>query len=299
MQSFELSELAMARVAGSMGFGPTPSVVHHVKYVTLGTHRYLVLAGTFGVYVFDSAGSRTVYHMAVEEMSKHTPRPITHACSAAAAASADGSGQLCVGTSAGLVLVFDCSNRGRISQCGSVRTPAEGVAALGSGYDSCQGQSLEEPPLLAGGDLAGNVTLWAAESAERFVEQARAENAHAVTALRLRGAAVFCALADGGIKVYDAGQGLAPKLEVRAHSRWNYCMDMHPERSLLVTGSNDSTVTVWKFPTDGTFSLEAVQELRWTDAMVTGVAFCDTMSGVQVFASAYDFRDLARWSLSG
>ena len=173
------------------------------------------------------------------------------------------------------------------------------MAALGSGYDSCQGQILEEPPLLAGGDLAGNVTFWAAESAERFVEQARAENAHAVTALRLRGAAVFCALADGGIKVYDAGQGLAPKLEVRAHSRWNYCMDMHPERSLLVTGSNDSTVTVWKFPTDGTFSLEAVQKLRWTDAMVTGVSFCDTMGGVQVFASAYDFRDLAQWSLSG
>ncbi len=298
MQSFELSELAMGRVAGSTGFGPT-SVVHHVKYVTLGTHRYLVLAGTFGVYVFDSAGSRTVYHMSVEGMSKHTPKPVTHACSAAAAASADGSGQLCVGTSAGLVLIFDCSNRGRISHSGAARGSVEGVVALGSGYDSCQGQSLEEPPLLAGGDLEGNVKLWAAESAERYVEQASAENAHAVTALRLRGSAVFCALADGGLKVYDAGQGLAPKLEVRAHSRWNYCMDMHPERNLLVTGSNDSTVSVWEFPDDGTFSLGPLKKLRWTDAMVTGVSFCDTVDGIQVFASAYDFRSLAHWSLAG
>ena len=174
-----------------------------------------------------------------------------------------------------------------------------GCGGAGVGLRLVPGAEPGGSPPLAGGDLAGNATFWAAESAERFVEQARAENAHAVTALRLRGAAVFCALADGGIKVYDAGQGLAPKLEVRAHSRWNYCMDMHPERSLLVTGSNDSTVTVWKFPTDGTFSLEAVQKLRWTDAMVTGVSFCDTMGGVQVFASAYDFRDLAQWSLSG
>jgi len=273
-------------------------MVHHVKYVTLGTHRFLVLAGTFGVYVFDAAGSRTVYHMAVEEMSKHTPSPVTHACSAAASASADGSGQLCVGTDVGIVLIFDCSSRGRIAYSSTAEGCAEPVLALGSGYDSCQGQSLEEPPLMASGDLSGKVILWAAESAQCYTERASARNAHAITALRLRGSAVFCALADGGLKVYDAEQGLTPRLELQAHSRWNYCMDIHPERNLLVTGSNDSTVTVWAFPDDGDFRLDAVEKLRWTDAMVTGVVFCDTLNGVHVFASAYDFRTLAQWGLN-
>ena len=118
VQSFELSELAMGRVAGSTGSGQT-ATVHHVKYVTLSTQRFLVLAGTFGMYIFDATGSRTVYHMAVEEMSQHPPQQATHACTAAAVPSADGSGELCMGTNVGSVLIFDCSYRERVVYSGA------------------------------------------------------------------------------------------------------------------------------------------------------------------------------------
>ena len=76
-----------------------------------------------------------------------------------------------------------------------------------------------------------------------------------------------------------------------------YAMALHPSKDLFATGSNDSTATVWTLPTEENGGkIEAKHALRWTDAMITGLAFAGK-HGEVVVAAAYDFEEIAAWDL--
>ena len=268
--------------------------LHQCCYVTLGNNTFLAVTTTAGFDVFDATGGRMTFQFSLQE------QPGTSSASfcrgVAAAASEDGSGQLCVGSSEGVVFVLDCDRSGRFKAPVRLAGHTAAITALGSGYHSSSGKSLDQPHVLASADADGRVVVWGAKSAAEYAKGAEHRVESVAVSICCRGDLLLCGCVDGRVNIYSLEKQRILH-QLTAHGRWLYAMALHPSKDLFATGSNDSTATVWTLPTEENGGkIEAKHALRWTDAMITGLAFVGK-HGEVVVAAAYDFEEVAAWDL--
>jgi hypothetical protein len=292
-----------------------------VKIVTLGATSFFVLCTSEGVHVFDELGyDRVHYHGFAEhdfprdgDARGSTTRIDgggvvgTSARGVCSSCSRDGRAQVCVGTSAGTVLVFEYDGeRFRLTNAEwDDRNERVPVADVASEVDSRRGGfppetnlSIERQCALVTANDAGTVRVWDVLSSEDFKLNFAFKRPSPVTAAAMRDGVVVVA-ESAGVVSFASTKSKSVFCEVQAHARFLSAMAIHPSEDVIATVAEDGTVAVWTVPNpetreNGGIAVKNRFASRWPDGALTGVAFCGHRAEA-LAVCAYDETEICAW----
>jgi WD40 repeat protein len=270
------------------------------KLVTLGAESFFVLCSTTGIHIYDGKGKQLMHSHALPEGKTLTTAAgaelANHARGVSSSFSADGRGQICIGSVGGSIFVIDYDGV-RFRTSATLTQHKAAITDLGSEVDSYRGAAppgAEQPrPILISADDAGMVKVWGCNTSEEFCELFGVQLTAPVSAVAARGDKVIAAEISGMVS-FISMTSQQVYCELRAHSRYLSAMALHPTRDVISTVSEDSTVAVWNIPREVGEEAMCVFATHWRDALLTGVAFCGDRAD-SLAVCAHDQLDLCVW----
>ncbi|XP_018097034.1 WD repeat domain 54 L homeolog isoform X1 [Xenopus laevis] len=238
--------------------------------------------------MYESDGSIMVYWHALDALET----PPAQAVFARGIAPARGQ-YICVGTSSGLVLVFDIPAKGTNITLAEVlaehREPITDIAS-----DSATDKDSAADLVTA--DDSGALCVWKCGGGEEF-KLLNKISAYGVScsSVKLWNGVIAAAYGTGQIRVFDAATG-ALNVEVDAHARWIYTLDIAPESGKLLSGAEDSFIQIWQLSRSdcGTIEVEHCHSECVTDTQICGARFCDPQGG-SFAVTGYDLGEIIRY----
>ncbi|XP_074721432.1 WD repeat-containing protein 54 isoform X5 [Strix uralensis] len=246
------------------GMAVSTSLLTQAAWCVLQARVLLVLTSQRGIQMYESDGSIMVYWHALD-VAEHSPARAVFARGIAAA----GGRFVCVGTSSGLVLVFDI--------------PPKGTNVTDGAGD------------LVSADDAGTLCVWSTGEEFTLLSKIPAFGC-SCSSVKLWNGIVAAGYGNGQIRLYEAATGLL-RAEVNAHARWIYALDVAPQTGKLLSGAEDSFVHVWKLsrnPDTGEVAIEHCHAECVTDTQVCGARFCDP-EGNSFAVTGYDLSEIFRY----
>ncbi|XP_074677796.1 WD repeat-containing protein 54 isoform X5 [Strix aluco] len=246
------------------GMAVSTSLLTQAAWCVLPARVLLVLTSQRGIQMYESDGSIMVYWHALD-VAEHSPARAVFARGIAAA----GGRFVCVGTSSGLVLVFDI--------------PPKGTNVTDGAGD------------LVSADDAGTLCIWSTGEEFTLLSKIPAFGC-SCSSVKLWNGIVAAGYGNGQIRLYEAATGLL-RAEVNAHARWIYALDVAPQTGKLLSGAEDSFVHVWKLsrnPDTGEVAIEHCHAECVTDTQVCGARFCDP-EGNSFAVTGYDLSEIFRY----
>ncbi|KAM4636215.1 WD repeat-containing protein 54 [Discoglossus pictus] len=263
------------------------SLITQASWCVLPSRVLLVLTSQKGIQMYESDGSIMVYWHALDALET----PPAQAVFARGIAPASGQ-YICVGTSSGLVLVFDIPAKGTNITLAEVlaehRDPITDIAS-----ESCEGK--DGVPDLVTADDSGVLCVW--KSGEDF-KLLNKISAYGVTlsSVKLWDGVIVAAYGNGQIRVYDAESGTL-HAEVDAHARWIYALDIAPDTGKLLSAAEDSFVQIWQLSRSvesGSMEVEHRHSECVTDTQICGARFCDPQ-GTSFAVTGYDLSEIIKY----
>ncbi|XP_009462177.1 PREDICTED: WD repeat-containing protein 54 [Nipponia nippon] len=244
----------------------------------------LVLTSQKGIQMYESDGSIMVYWHALD-VAEHPPAQAVFARGIAAA----GGRFICVGTSSGLVLVFDIPPKGtNITVSEVLEQHRDAITDIAAEL----GQAPDGAGDLVTADDAGSLCVWS--TGEEFTLRSKIPAfGCACSSVKLWNGVVAAGYGNGQIRLYEAATGLL-RAEVNAHARWIYALDLAPETGKLLSGAEDSFVHAWKLqrtPDTRRLQIEHCHAECVTDTQVCGARFCDP-EGNSFAVTGYDLSEI-------
>ncbi|XP_068129962.1 WD repeat-containing protein 54 isoform X2 [Hyperolius riggenbachi] len=264
------------------------SLITQASWCVLPSRTLLVLTSQKGIQMYESDGSIMVYWHALDALET----PQAQAVFARGISSAGGR-YICVGTSSGLVLVFDIPAKGTNITLAEVlaehRDPITDIAS-----ESCLGEQDRAADLVTADD-SGLLCVW--KSGEDFKLVTKI-SAYGVTcsSVRLWDGVIAAAYGTGQIRVYDCSTGVI-FAELDAHARWIYTLDIAPETGKMLSGAEDSFVQIWQLSRcadTGEIEVDHRHSECVTDTQICGARFCDPQ-GTSFAVTGYDLNEIIRY----
>ncbi|XP_030046772.1 WD repeat-containing protein 54 isoform X1 [Microcaecilia unicolor] len=263
------------------------SMITQASWCVLPYRVLLVLTSQKGIQMYESDGSIMVYWHALDALET----PPAQAVFARGIAAASGH-YICVGTSSGLVLVFDIPNKGTNITLAEVlvehRDPITDIASEVSESKDC-------PADLVTADDSGVLCVWKSGEDFKLVSKISAYGCTCSSVKMWKGV-IAAAYGSGQIRIYDAASGMV-HAEVNAHARWIYALDIAPNSGKLLSGAEDSFVQIWKLiktPESDTVEIEHCHSECVTDVQICGSRFCDP-EGNTFAVTGYDLCEIIRY----
>ncbi|XP_069488552.1 WD repeat-containing protein 54 isoform X2 [Ambystoma mexicanum] len=263
------------------------SMITQASWCALPYRVLLVLTSQKGIQMYESDGSIMVYWHALDALET----PPAQAVFARGIAAAQGH-YICVGTSSGLVLVFDIPNKGTNITLAEVlaehREPITDIAS-----EVCENKDCAADLVTA--DDSGVLCVWKSGEDFKLLSKISAYGG-TCSSVKMWNGVIAAAYGSGQIRVYDAATGTV-HAEVNAHARWIYALDIAPESGKLLSGAEDSFVQIWKLgrnPDTNTIEIEHSHSECVTDAQISGARFCDP-EGNAFAVTGYDLSEIIRY----
>ncbi|KAM6345547.1 WD repeat-containing protein 54 [Podargus strigoides] len=270
------------------GMGVSTSVLTQAAWCVLPWRVLLVLTSQKGIQMYESDGSIMVYWHALD-VTEHPPAQAVFARGIAAA----GGRFICVGTSSGLVLVFDIPPKGtNITVSEVLEQHHDAITDIAAEL----GQAPDGAGDLVTADDAGALCVWS--TGEEFALLCKIPAfGCACSSVKLWNGVVAAGYGNGQIRLYEAATGLL-RAEANAHARWIYALDLAPQTGKLLSGAEDSFVHVWKLSghldTDD-IEIQHCHSECVTDTQLCGARFCDPQ-GNSFAVTGYDLSEISRYS---
>ncbi|KAM6136742.1 WD repeat-containing protein 54 [Phoenicopterus ruber ruber] len=270
------------------GMAVSTSVLTQAAWCVLPSRVLLVLTSQKGIQMYESDGSIMVYWHALD-VTEHPPAQAVFARGIAAA----GERFICVGTSSGLVLVFDIPPKGtNITVSEVLEQHRDAITDIAAEL----GQAPDGAGDLVTADDAGTLCVWGTGEEFTLLSKIPAFGC-TCSSVKLWNGIVAAGYGNGQIRLYEAATGLL-RAEVNAHARWIYALDLAPQTGKLLSGAEDSFVHVWKLsrnPDTDDVEVEHCHAECVTDTQVCGARFCDP-EGNSFAVTGYDLSEIFRYS---
>ncbi|CAH2299100.1 WD repeat-containing 54 [Pelobates cultripes] len=264
------------------------SLITQASWCVLPSRVLLVLTSQKGIQMYESDGSIMVYWHALDALET----PQGQAVFARGIAPVRGH-HICVGTSSGLVMVFDIPAKGtNITLAEVLAEHRDAITDI-----ACETCELQDMPAdLVTADDAGILCVWKIEEDFKLINKI---SAYGVTcsSVKLWAGIIAAAYGNGQIRVYDALSGEL-RVQIDAHARWIYTLDIAPETGKLLSGAEDSFVQIWQLnrSTDpGAIEVEHLHSECVTDTKICGARFCDPQ-GTSFSVTGYDLSEIIRYA---
>ncbi|XP_073473431.1 WD repeat-containing protein 54 [Aquarana catesbeiana] len=264
------------------------SLITQASWCVLPSRVLLVLTSQKGIQMYESDGSIMVYWHALDALET----PQAQAVFARGIAPAGGQ-YICVGTSSGLVLVFDVPSKGtNITLAEVLAEHRDSITDIAS--ETCGGGQDRAADLVTADD-SGLLCVWKSGEDFRLVTKI---SAYGVTcsSVKLWDGVIAAAYGTGQIRVYDAATGTVCA-ELDAHARWIYTLDVAPETGRLLSGAEDSFVQIWQLNRcveSGSIEVEHRHSECVADTQICGARFCDPQ-GSSFAVTGYDLSEIIRY----
>lgn len=264
------------------------SLITQASWCVLPSRVLLVLTSQKGIQMYESDGSIMVYWHALDALET----PQAQAVFARGIAPAGGQ-YICVGTSSGLVLVFDVPSKGtNITLAEVLAEHRDSITDIAS--ETCGGGQDRAADLVTADD-SGLLCVWKSGEDFRLVTKI---SAYGVTcsSVKLWDGVIAAAYGTGQIRVYDAATGTVCA-ELDAHARWIYTLDVAPETGRLLSGAEDSFVQIWQLNRcveSGSIEVEHRHSECVTDTQICGARFCNPQ-GSSFAVTGYDLSEIIRY----
>ncbi|XP_037244897.1 WD repeat-containing protein 54 [Falco biarmicus] len=269
------------------GMTVSTSLLTQAAWCVLPSRVLLVLTSQKGIQMYESDGSIMVYWHALD-VTEHPPAQAVFARGIAAA----GGRFICVGTSSGLVLVFDIPPKGTNIMVSEVlERHCDAITDIAAEL----GQAPDGAGDLVTADDAGTLCVWSTGEEFALLSKIPAFGC-TCSSVKLWNGIVAAGYGNGQIRLYEATTGLL-RAEVNAHARWIYALDLAPQTGKLLSGAEDSFVHVWKLsrnPDTGDVEVEHCHGECVTDTQVCGARFCDP-EGNSFAVTGYDLSEIFRY----
>ncbi|XP_078411453.1 WD repeat-containing protein 54 isoform X3 [Cetorhinus maximus] len=262
------------------------SLIMQASWCVLPSRILLVLASQKGIQMYESDGSIMVYWHAMD-----TPEAPTEAVFARGIA-ATRSHFICVGSSAGSILVFNIPPKGTNITVSEVleqhRDPITDIACDCSEDKECTAD-------LVTADDSGVLCIW--KSGEDFKLMYKiAAYGGTCSSVKMWSGIIAAGYGSGQILIYDAATGTV-HVEVNAHARWICTLDIASESGKLLSGGEDSFLRIWRIyrnPESNTIEVEHEHTECVTDVQICGAKFCDP-EGTAFAVTGYDLSEIIRY----
>lgn len=279
-----ITDTIFVGMAEESEFAP-PLRVMAVRWVAMGGLQCLVVLTLDGVEVYNQFTKRLYKHRAPE-----TPKGTERCCRGIAVV---GGKFLCVGTSAGAIMVIEIRGPGKFKH----------VADLAGGHDapisdlSSDAADATSGTMLSS-DGAGLVILWDIAKLIPLLKEGGEIPMIQLSAPDTNGGCVCMCMSKGMLVAgYSSGLirffhlGTRKKVvEIAAHARGINAMTISPD-NLLATTSDDGAVQVWSMPDiENHFETRIIFSAALSDKLPTGLAFHPLSGALAV--SCYDSRGL-------
>ncbi|KAL8206435.1 UNVERIFIED_CONTAM: hypothetical protein K2H54_003066 [Gekko kuhli] len=280
-----LSHRQLQAKEGSLGV--STSFVTQAAWCVLPSRILLVLTSQKGIQMYEADGSIMVYWHALDA-SESSPGQAVFARGIAA------SGQrfVCVGTSLGHVLVFDIPCKGTNITLSEVLEEHQG-AITDIAAELCE--QPEGSIDLVTADDSGGLCAWRSGEEFQLASKVPASGCPC-SSVRLWNGVIVAGYGSGQIRLYEAASGTL-RAEVAAHARWIYALDVAPLSGKLLSGAEDSFVTVWRLtcnPDTEGIEIGHCQTECVTDTQICGARFCDP-EGRAFALTGYDLSEIIRY----
>ncbi|KAE8628444.1 hypothetical protein XENTR_v10000019 [Xenopus tropicalis] len=262
------------------------SLIMQASWCALPSRVLLVLTSQKGIQMYESDGSIMVYWHALDALET----PPAQAVFARGIAPAGGQ-YICVGTSSGLVLVFNIPAKGTNITLAEVlaehREPITDIAS-----ETCTDKDGAADLVTA--DDSGALCVWKCGEEFKLLSKISAYGV-SCSSVKLWDGVVAAAYGTGQIRVYDAVTG-ALSVELDAHARWVYTLDIAPQSGKLLSGAEDSFIQIWQLSRSdsGTIEVEHRHSECVTDTQICGARFCDPQ-GATFAVTGYDLAEIIRY----
>ncbi|XP_077136566.1 WD repeat-containing protein 54 isoform X2 [Ranitomeya variabilis] len=247
----------------------------------------VALSSSLITQMYESDGSIMVYWHALDALET----PQAQAVFARGIAPAGGR-YICVGTSSGLVLVFDIPAKGtNITLAEVLAEHRDAITDIAC--ETCEGKDRDADLVTA--DDSGVLCVWKSGDDFRLVTKISAYGV-SCSSVKLWDGVIAAAYGTGQIRLYDACTG-AISAELDAHARWIYTLDIAPETGRLLSGAEDSFVQIWQLSRcaeSGGIEVEHRHSECVTDTQVCGARFCDPQ-GSSFAVTGYDLSEIIRY----
>ncbi|EMP42422.1 WD repeat-containing protein 54 [Chelonia mydas] len=244
------------------------------------------LAGRASI-MYESDGSIMVYWHALDVLEP----PPAHAVFARGIAAASGR-FICVGTSSGLVLVFDIPSKGtNITLSEVLEEHRDSITDIASEVGENPGGAAD----LVTADDSGALCVWRSKEEFSLLTKISAFG-WTCSSVKLWNGVIAAGYGNGQIRLYEASSG-ALRATVSAHARWIYALDLAPLTGKLLSGAEDSYVQIWKLsrsPDTGDIEIEHCHSECVPDTQLCGARFCDP-EGNSFAATGYDLSEIVRY----
>ncbi|NXQ84822.1 WDR54 protein, partial [Nyctibius grandis] len=200
------------------GVAVSASLLTQAAWCVLPSRVLLVLTSQKGVQMYEADGSIMVYWHALD-VAEDPPAQAVFARGIAAA----GGRFVCVGTSSGLVLVFDIPPKGTNVTVSEVleqhRDAITDIAAEPGRVSDGAGD-------LVTADDAGTLCVWSTGEEFALLSKIPAFGC-CCSSVKLWNGVVAAGYGNGQLRLYEAASGLL-RAQVDAHARWIYALDLAP-----------------------------------------------------------------------
>ncbi|XP_075772217.1 WD repeat-containing protein 54 isoform X2 [Pelodiscus sinensis] len=248
----------------------------------------LAVSASIITQMYESDGSIMVYWHALDALEP----PPAQAVFARGIAAASGR-FICVGTSSGLVLVFDIPSKGtNITLSEVLEEHRDSITDIAAEV----GENPDGAADLVTADDAGALCVWRAKEEFALLTKISAFG-WTCPSVKLWNGVIAAGYGNGQIRLYEATSG-ALRATVSAHARWIYALDLAPLTGKLLSGAEDSYVQVWKLSRSadtGAVEIEHCHSECVTDTQLCGARFCDP-EGRSFAATGYDLSEIVRYS---
>ncbi|XP_059577254.1 WD repeat-containing protein 54 isoform X2 [Alligator mississippiensis] len=238
--------------------------------------------------MYESDGSIMVYWHALDAVDP----PPAQAVFARGIAAAGGR-FVCVGTSSGLVLVFDVPGKGtNITLSEVLEEHCEAITDIAAELSDSPAGAAD----LVTADDVGTLCVWRAGEAFALLTRIPAFGC-TCSSVKLWKGVIAAGYGNGQIRLYEAATGVL-RAQVHAHARWIYALDLAPLSGKLLSGAEDSFVHVWQLgldPDTGDVEIEHCHSECVTDTQICGARFCDP-EGSSFAVTGYDLSEIIRYA---
>ncbi|XP_038254588.1 WD repeat-containing protein 54 [Dermochelys coriacea] len=269
------------------GLAVSASIVTQASWCVLPSRVLLVLTSQKGIQMYESDGSIMVYWHALDVLEP----PPAQAVFARGIAAASGR-FICVGTSSGLVLVFDIPSKGtNITLSEVLEEHRDSITDIASEVGEIPGGAAD----LVTADDSGALCVWRSKEEFSLLTKISAFG-WTCSSVKLWNGIIAAGYGNGQIRLYEASSGVL-HATVSAHARWIYALDLAPLTGKLLSGAEDSYVQIWKLsrsPDPGDIEIEHCHSECVPDTQLCGARFCDP-EGNSFAATGYDLSEIVRY----
>uniref|UniRef100_A0A673CIP9 WD repeat-containing protein 54 beta-propeller domain-containing protein n=1 Tax=Sphaeramia orbicularis TaxID=375764 RepID=A0A673CIP9_9TELE len=169
------------------------------------------------------------------------------------------------------------------------KEPITDIASECSGSQECIAD-------MVSADDGGNLCVW--KSGEEFQLLNKIPGFDmSCSSVKLWKGTVAAGYGTGQIRLYEAVTGIL-HVEINAHARWIYSLDIAPFSGLLLSAAEDSLVRVWHLtltPETNTVEVAHLHNECVTDTQICGAKFCDG-DGYAFAVTGYDLSEIIRYT---